>query len=1159
MKNKWTKEVLLYGRQFLTVIMKTFIFCYCVVAFGLGSYHGFSQDARIKIDTDKTISVEQIFNLIENQTDYRFIYRHDLVSNAPLVRVSKGVVRASELLHMGLGPINYSYDFFNNTIIVKRKESISKTHVVPQSIQVEGVITGKDGEPIGGVTVYVSNVEPSGQRSAPSDFIVRGTTTDFDGHFSLAAEPGYFLVVRALGYEMTYREIKADQTEYNITLKEKVNALEEVMVVGYGTTKKKDLTGSVGSIDSEEIQQIKTQSVDQALVGKVAGVYVQNRSGQPGEGAFVQIRGLSQIRGDNQPLYVIDGVPINITPNGLGNTGGENPLLAINPEDIERVDVLKDASAAAIYGSRAANGVVIVTTKRGKRNQAPRFSFKASTTVQNPVAYNDYLDREGYIDWTQRNAQGIIDTYRDQLGLPDDQLEQIFPQQFTIVNNPDAFFGTANTDWQDLITNKNALWNEYSFNVSGGGNKVNYYTSLSVSDQDGVMLDNDFKRYSFSGNIDASVTDYLKISTSINYNYSVNKRNGFTSLAQGGFRPDLPAFNEDGTYTTFEGPYGEQFTVLGEGKQERFEARAKNLLGNLYVELSIVDGLRFRSELSVRQGDERNQTFNTSLSEEALRGELQGRPGARLGVTYNRSWSTTFTNTLKYNKSFGIHSIDVVAGISWDRNRYDVESQSYRGFPDDDILTNINSANFFDEASSDHLQQGLNSLFGRINYNYNDRYLATFTVRRDGSTKFGPDNRYGFFPSGALAWNVHNEDFLKENPVIDQLKLRASMGRVGSDNLDSFTYLAYYQSGSRYDGKSGLTVTGVPNTGIRWEATDQLDLGLEFSLFNSRLTGEIVYYEKNTSDIILNSPIPSETGSQSWNTNIADVSNKGWEFIIGGDIFRSNNLRWNSSLNLATVKNRVDNLYGGDPGFQTGVIEGQPLGVLMGFEVVKIAETQEEINDLNAEAGGLYQSSLTQPGDYIFRDITGDGRITLDDRGSIGNPNPDFFGGWNNQVTYKNWTFNMNWTFVEGVDRHFQPITDLYAAAQVNQNVLSLGLNTWSSDNPDAEFARPTSGSHAGLGGGDYTTRSIVDASYIKLRSASIGYNLPKQWIDNMGIDNLRLTLGGNNLIIITDYPGLDPEDIINSPSTNTTSFNVDNAFSYPNIRTYTLSVNLTF
>lgn len=1154
MEIKLTDRLFNTIKKSLKLIMKTFMLLFCTAVFSFSPIDIISQNAEIKIDSDRVVTVDEVFDLIMSQTDYIFIYQVDMFKNFPKIRLYKGKIKANQLLSESLSTSDFSFS------VSKDKKTIIIQEIVNtmQEVVIKGTVVDEKGLPLPGFTVYVTNNKPSSSY-LNREFLIRGTSTDFDGKFSIKAEVGYYLVVSGIGYQFHSEQITADKSVYNIVLKEEVSALEEVLVVGYGTTKKKDLTGSVGSVDSEDIQQIKTQTIDQALVGKIAGVYVQSRGGQPGAGAFVQIRGLSQIRGDNQPLYVVDGVPITTTPNtealGLINYGErENPLLAINPEDIERVDILKDASAAAIYGSRAANGVVIVTTKRGKRKQTPRFSFNTSSTIQNPVDTYDYLSASEYIDWAQVNAQKVLDQYPP-IYWP------FFPQEYAMVNDPDNFFGTADTDWQDLITNKNALWTQYSFNVSGGTENVNYFTSFGISDQNGVMIDNNFKRYTYSANIDALVTKNFKVGTSINYNYSINKNKGFNSLSQGAFRPDLPAYNEDGSYATFTGPYGEQYTALGNGKQLRNKAISKNLFGTVYGEVEILDGLKFRSQINISVNEDRTDNFSTSKSENALfQGLYYARPGATLGVQTNNGWSTTFANTLNYNKTINDgHTIDAVLGVSWDRSRYDAESQSYRGFPDDDILVNINSASFFDEADSEHLQQGLNSLFGRINYNYKGKYLATFTARRDGSTKFGPDNQYGFFPSGAIAWNMHNEDFLQGNAFISQLKLRASMGRVGSDNLPSFTYLAYYQSlennDSFYDGQNGIAVTGVPNTGIRWEETDQLDLGLEFGLFNSRINGEIIYYEKNTSGIILFSPIPSETGVTSWNTNIADVSNNGWEFTIGSDVIRNENFNWNTSFNISTVKNNVEHLYGANTGTQSGIVEGQPIGVIVGYDVIKIAQTQQEIDDLNAAVGGMYQSTLTQPGDYVFRDITGDGVVTTDDRGPIGNPNPDFFGGWNNQLTYKNWNFTMNWNFVKGTERVFQPISDLYYI-DANSNITSLALDTWSTDNTDAPYARhgsPTNGFTP-------TSRAVVDASYIKLRSASIGYNLPKDWFGNLGVTNAKLTLSGNNLLAITNYPGLDPEDVINFGFANrSTNFNADNGRSYPNTRSFTFSVNITF
>ncbi|WP_163410261.1 SusC/RagA family TonB-linked outer membrane protein [Flavobacterium ajazii] len=1159
MEINFTSAFLCQKKSIVNYIMKAVIIFLSFILFSFTPENVLSQNAKIVIKNNCSLTANQVFDLIKQQTKYRFAYRSDMFNNLPKVHLEKGTLTLGTLLNKTLSNGNFKYEeSSNNTIIIQELPPRKAQQQAQPEIKITGKITDSSGQPVPGITVYVSSIKPNGDGAVPKNFVIRGTTTDFDGTFALNAEEGHYIVVSGIGFELYTEQIVKDKTVYAIVVKEAVSALEEVMVVGYGTTKKKDLTGSVSSITSEDIQQIKTQTIDNALVGKLPGVNVSSRGGAPGTGASVNIRGLTQIRGDNQPLYVIDGTPVSITPNseslGLINYGSrENPLLAINPDDVERIDVLKDASAAAIYGSRAANGVIIVTTKRGKRNQAPRFSFNASSTFQNPVKMYDYLSAEEYIKFSKEKAQDYLNAYPE-VYWP------YFPQQYAIVNNPDTYFGKANTDWQDLITNKNALWTQYSFNVNGGSERVSYMMSAGISDQEGVMIENDFKRYTFSTNLDVNVTDSFKVGGSVNYNYSVNKNKLFTSLDLGSFRPDLPAYNEDGSYSTYMGSYGEQYTMLGDAMQTRKKALSKNLIGSIYGEVRIIDGLKFKSQLNASVNSDESNQFSTSKSSVAiLQGAYYGRPGARLAVQRNEGWTTAFENTLSYNKTIREdHRIDAVAGVSWNRTRYDAESQNYRGFPDDNVLTNIGSATYIDAGDSESLEQGLNSIFGRVNYSYKSKYLATFTARRDGSTKFGPDSRYGFFPSGALAWNMHNEDFMKEVSFINQLKVRASMGRTGSDNLPSFTYLAYYQSlengDSVYDGVNGIAVTGVPNSSIRWEQTDQLDLGLDFSLFNNRVTGEAVYFEKNTSGIILFAPLPYETGSVSWNTNVADVSNKGWEFLIGVDIIRNKNFRWNSSFNISTVKNNVDNLYGANAGSQT-VLQGQPLGVITGYDVVKIAQSQDEITALNTAAGGIYQSTLTQPGDYIFKDINGDGKITTSDRGPIGDINPDYFGGWNNSVNYKNWDFTMNWNFSQGAQRQYEKISNLYTVNPFTNPTREV-FDTWTAENPNASYARYGSPTHGYIA----TSRSVSDASYIKLRSASIGYNLPSSIFKNTGLSKVRLSLSGNNLITITDYPGLDPEDVISTSFANRSAgFSSDNGRSYPNIRTFTFSLNVAF
>lgn len=1101
------------------------------------------QNALVDVNMHNANLIE-FFSEIADQTDYEFLYNHDLAISKKSVSFEADQQDLKELLEDVLYARDLDFELDDNVIIISERAyvpPVAEPAPVVQEKQINGKVTDDKGIALPGVSVIVKGTSI-------------GSATNIDGNFTLSvANNARILVFSFIG--MINKEVSINgQTTFNIVLEADSEQMEEVVVVGYGKIDKKDLTGTVATVKSEDLQLVKTQTIDAALAGQMTGVHVASGGGAPGSGNIVHIRGLSGITGDNQPLYVVDGVPIIQNPNfgtqGIGTFGKrENPLLSINPNDIERVDVLKDASAAAIYGSRAANGVILITTKRGKRNMAPKVNFSVNATIQNPTEKYDYLSAPEWIDYVKEGAQNTLNQYPEMFW-------PYFPKENSIVNDPN-YFGTADTDWQDEIINKNALWTQYNMNVSGGSESVNYMLSATVSDQEGLMIGNEFKRYNISSNIDASITKRLKVGTSLNYNYSVNKSSGINDLSVGAYRPDLAVYNEDGTLTQAEGRYGLVFNPLGDGAKVRNRAISQNIYGSVYGELEILKDLKLKSSININLNNDRNSGFTPSYTSGALfYGLYYSEPGARKSNQRNDGYTIAFENTISYNKTFKeVHKINAVAGISWDRSRLDLESQQYLGFPDDNVLTNINSANKVIDFGSESIENGLNSIFGRINYVFNSKYMATFTARYDGSTKFGPDNQHGFFPSGALAWNIHHEDFLEGDEVINKLKLRASLGRTGSDNLPAFSYLAYYQSlqngNSFYDNINGIAVTGVPNTGIQWETTDQLDLGLEFGLFNNRISGEIVYFEKNTSDIILGVPIPSQTGYSRWQDNVADVSNKGWEIMLMGDIIRGKEFTWTSSFNISFVKNEVKSLNGGSTSQygSAGIMEGEPIGSVIGYDVVKIAQTQDEIDAL----GAGYHSSLQQPGDYIFRDVNEDGKITSEDRIALGDINPDYYGGWNNKVSYKNFDFGMNWAFVQGSERQYRTIGNL-GYINPDNNVTRIVYDTWTPERTDAKYARIGSRSHSGT-----NSSQVVDASYIRLRSVSLSYTLPHKWMAKLGVNNARLSLSGNNLVTITDYPGLDPESVNSQRGGSTVDLTGDGGYAYPQAKTYTIGLNVTF
>ncbi|MCK0131633.1 TonB-dependent receptor [Flavobacteriaceae bacterium F08102] len=1115
--------------------MRTFILLFCSTIFALSPTNGISQNAKIKINEDTILSVDDIFSLIEKQTDYNFVYGVGLFEKAPKIALKKGTVKVYKLLEECLSQTVFTYNFIDDEIIIlKRKPAFVGTElvVIPQQ-RISGKVTDEAGNPLPGVNVLV------GEKGSSK---VRGVATDINGTYSIMASKDEVIKFSYVGFS-TQEFVITDQQVIDVVLTESASSLNEVVVVGYGTTQKKDLTGSVGSINSKKITQVKTQTIDQALVGQLTGVFVESNAGAPGSGASINIRGLSQIIGDNQPLYVIDGVPIVVNQNYgefAGSTNSLNPLFNIDQNNVERVDVLKDASAAAIYGSRAANGVIIITTKKGRKNQEPQFNVSVNTTYLKETGREDYLNASEF------------KAYAIEVGGVD----------------PNTFFMDGDTDWQDLILQGSPLWNQFNFNTSGGTDRSSYFLGATFNDQDGLLLGNNLKRYNVIANVETLIKDKFRVGGSLNYTYGINKASGLNSLGSAAnFRPDFPVYNDDGSYTYTTGYYGNYLNPLGDEARMTSKDNSQNLFGTIYGELEIIKNLKFTSRINVSLNNVKQSQFSPSFTNDAIFSGINfGFTGAKLSNETIDGYTSTFLNQLNYSGIISTdHRIDAMAAISWDRSYQNIESQMYAGFPDDFILTNIGSALSSPDFNSSTIESGLNSIFGRVNYNYKDRYLVTFTARSDGSTKFGPENERGFFPSAGIAWNLHNEDFFRKNETISQLKLRASLGKTGTDNLPAFSFLTYYVTPPTfsapllYNGENGIVPNGVPNPEIRWEETKQLDLGLEFGLFNGRLNGEIVYFEKNTSDLILFTPIPYETGAVSFSSNVADVINNGWEITIGGDIVNSNDFRWNSSFNISFIKNEVTALNGGQNsnflgGSLRGIAEGEPIGYINGYIVEGIAQTQAEVDALNANApDGNYFSGFNAPGDYIFKDLNGDNEITTADLTNLGDINPDFFGGWNNSITYKNFDLNFNFQFVEGVSREWTASRNLNRI-DLTMNQHAVVLDTWTPNNPDAKYAR-----HGSSTNGRTNSRLVEDGSYIRLRSASLGYNLPSDVVNKLGLSRARLSISGNNLFTITDYSGVDPENVTTFSGGSTVERTSDNGFSYPLAKTFTLGLNLSF
>ncbi|MEP7108546.1 MAG: TonB-dependent receptor [Ferruginibacter sp.] len=977
---------------------------------------------------------------------------------------------------------------------------------------------------------------------------LKTTQTDGKGEYSISALPNATLVFTSVGF--TQQEIKINKkTSIDVVLKSTSQELGEVVVIGYGTQKRKDLTGSVSSIGAAQIENVPVTTLDQAIQGRAAGVNVTNNDGAPGTPVFVQVRGIGSL-GNNNPLYVIDGYPV---------TGGLN---AINANDIATIDILKDASATAIYGNRASNGVVIITTKRGTKNGV-QVSLDAVTSLQSQPEMYKVLNAQQWAALVVERA-------------PIDNI-QTLPEW----TNPSAL---RNIDWQDEVY-RTGLKQNYNIALRGGNDKVRSSFSAGYYDQKGIVLGSDFKRFNLSLNLDYNAFSWLKSSSSVKY----SRINSKTLIGTGGqvgdteekgildlsFLPPTMTGNKltdqvkdgNGNYG-FYPPSSIHFFLQNYGNPvydaETNDVKNDNdvFLGTTSLEASIWDALKFKTNFGISTNEASGYLFKPGDTRSL---KQYGDPGIqRAQNTYsqyaNKSFEWLWENTISYNKTFGDHSIDFVGGISSQKNTF--RQIGVKGFGSiSDVLRDVGSIVNVTDLSGNQRTYFFSSQFARINYKFLDRYLITGTVRRDGSSKFAKENHYGVFPSGSIAWKVKEESFLKDLPAISDLKIRASYGEVGNqDGVGLFQYLAQYSTGGPqidpgnfgypFNGsyQPGLRLAAIPNPDLKWETSKMTDIGIDITLLNGALTVTADYYRKESKDFLLNLPVPTQTGFSTAAKNAGSIRNTGIEIAL--DFRKSKkDFSYGINLNFTTLKNELlsltDNLTtlsglqlssdGTGLGFQGGSWPqysltkiGGPVGEFYGWKSAGIFQTQAEIDALNAQAvvrygpGAAYQSGAV-PGDRKFVDLNGDAQVTADDRASLGSPIPKIFGGLNLEATYKSFDFNVFFYGVSG-----NRILNYQKASLENFGGLSniseeYYLNRWTSaKSTNNRYTRVTNEDN-----NDNTRPSDVYAesgSYLRLRNVQIGYTLPLYLSGKASITKLRLFVSAQNLFTITKYTGLDPE-----------------------------------
>lgn len=1041
-------------------------------------------------------------------------------------------------------------------------------------VVITGSVSDEYGQPLTGAVVIEEGVN--------------GTVTDGYGNFSIEVEdtsvPLHFSY---LGYQ-SQEIIPGSRTRLDVIMLPDKNYLDDVVVIGYGTRDRRSITTSIASVKQDEIEVLApvATSVQDLLGGAAKGVLVTQNSGEPGAVSNINIRGITSPYpnfntgiANNAPLYVIDGVA-----QFVDDTQAINPLQSLSPNEIESIDILKDASATAIYGSRGANGVIIVNTKKGRQGDRMSVEFGYSVSIANPVKTYDPLNNEEYLNVQAEALQGsaaaaqetmngyntLMIPYYASILVPYGLDEMTY--EYTGLNK--SMFGTASTDWDKLVRNRNAMSHTYYLAVRGGTQKSDYSVSFNGINQEGLYLQDNMQTYNGRISVNTQIVPAIKVGALMNYSYSRRDNSRMDELygptRNYKFAPDIEPYDESGEPTRIDVsvPYMTQGATVAspvgqlaiknsdEATQVSFSAYTDiRLLQRQYHELKL------HADISANIFTSDNSAFEPSSSQVSYPGLSVP---TMLTVSDGKTVNTSINFRLDYDFERDSHSLNAILGYSSDRNSSSNNSASYSGFPDDKVLTQPSAAQSYVAGSNSIYKGGLNSVFARASYNYSGRYFADLSLRADQSSKFGPNNRWAVLPAVSAGWMISGESFMENAYWVNLLKLRLGWGRSGSTNVPDFSYIQYYEintgeGGNIYGDHSAVVLRNLlPNPNLRWEITDEWNIGLDFSLLNDRLYGSVDAYYRYTDGALAPAPHSLESGISMYYDNVIDVSNRGVEISLGGDIVRTRDFSLSSTVNLSLNRNRVESLNSAqlDDDYQDLIVVGQPTGVVKGYVVDHIAQDISEVQELDAKAQAAgyayYQGGQLGVGDYIMKDTNNDGRITSDDRVVIASPEPKFFGGWNTRFRWKNLTLSVLFQYSVGSQAVYSAVANDIASPFQESISREVYGNTWTPERTDARYPR--------LGALLYNYNSMVndrfvfDASYFRLKNLTLGYALPEKWAAAIHSTGLSVFFTATNLFTVTRWPGIDPETI--------GSMVVDmgiNDDPYPLARSFTFGVNLKF
>lgn len=1033
---------------------------------------------------------------------------------------------------------------------------------------VKGRVIDSEGNPLVGVTVQIEGTS-------------YGVITDADGNYILEfpsmAHPK--IVFSSIGYKSKSIEFRGVK-EQNMMLELDHVALDDLVVIGYGSKSRRNVTTAISTVSQEQISKLAatTPTLDGLLQGTVKGVLATTANGEPGSSLKLNIRGItspypkSGKGNNNQPLYVIDGVPTFMEDTGI------NPLINISPNDIESIDVLKDAAATAIYGSRGANGVVIVKTKNGKRNEKTKVDFGYTFSFSNPIKNYKPLNISEYKNVQDEILRNTVDGMNDGSSIVGMYgFDYILNQYGNVSLNEEtglytynglneSLYGKDNVNWADEVINKNAPTHQYNVAVRGGSNKTNYSFSFNGMNQEGLLLNDRMERYGARLSIDSEINKYITVGGVLDYTYS-SRKSGSNDPALGydndGWmtRPDLAVRDADGNFQRVDkfGLYTDTYNDANAVAKLQRKTKYENdqFSGNAYIDIKPVKGLTLHADANISRFIFSNSYFSPKIT---LPEQLGMEPTSTLAESNYRNTNTSINFRADYKFTLTeAHRFDVMAGYSADRYWSKEHDQAYSGFPNDDVLNNASSATTVNKPTETYSKSGLNSIYGRLSYDFLSRYLLDFSLRSDESSKFGPGNKRGTFPAVSLAWRINQEPFLESVRDIDDLKFRLSWGKTGSTNVSDFSYIQYF-NGNQYGGQSGLTLASTyPNKNIKWEMTTEYNAGVDFTLFNGRLTGSFDIYHRKTDGALAPAPIALEFGIGTYYSNILDLTNNGFEFSIGGDVVRTKDFTYNTMLSISSNRNKITKLNGStlDMMHQDLYMEGHAMGTVKGYKVAGIYQSQDQISKLNEQAmdkGYDFYQDGAAVGDYMYVDTNGDGYISEADRTAIANPEPKVFGGWSNTLSYKNFTLSMLFQYQLGGDAYYSTMQES-ASGAIGMSILrEMYGNTWTPDRTDAKYAKlmwmPSVYTNT-----QANDRYVYSNSYFRLRNITLSYTFEPAWLERLHVSGASVFFTATNLFTITDWPGLDPDMAATNAFTKTT----ETKDVYPMSRSFSFGLKLQF